>query len=243
MAALAEAADSAAVVVVLAVAVLREDGNMQKLAREFLTDQEQQAVTQAVQRAEKQTSGEIVPIVVSASHHYPLAAVTGATSIALPLALLLTSLLGATFWLGSQNMYIFLAFFALLYFPLQAAVNRSVSLKRIFLNRRQVDEEVEEAAVTAFYREALYRTREENGILIFISVFEQRVWILGDRGINEKINPGEWQSIVAELTEGIRAGGQGNALCQAVTRAGEILKTHFPHQDDDRDELHNIIIR
>lgn len=236
-------ADSAVVAVALAAVVLREDGNMWKLAENFLEDGQQQAITQAVQHAERQTSGEIVPMVVSASHDYPLAAVTGAALIGLPLALLLTSLLGSTFWLGSQNMYIFLAFFALLYFPLKAAVSHSVTLTRLFLGHRQVDEEVEEAAITAFYREELYRTREENGILIFISVLEQRVWILGDRGINAKINPGEWQSIVAALTEGIRAGRQGDTLCQAVARAGEILKTHFPHRDDDRDELHNLIIR
>lgn len=227
----------------LAAAVPQEDGDMQTLAEKFLTDREQQAVTEAVQRAEKQTSGEIVPMVVSASHHYPLAAATGAALTALPLALLLTSLLGSALWLGSRNMYLFLAFFALLYLPLRAAVQHSVTLKRLFLSGTQVDEEVEEAAIASFYSEGLYRTRQENGILIFVSVLEHRVWILGDRGINEKIDPGEWQDIVEDLTEGIKTGRQGEALCQAVTHVGEILKAHFPLQEDDRDELHNIIIR
>ena len=216
---------------------------MQTLAEKFLTESEQRAVTEAVQRAEKQTSGEIVPMIVSASHTYPLAAAAGAAMLALPPALLLTSLLGSALWLGSRDMFLFLAFFALLYFPLRAAVNRSVMLKRLFLSKDQIEEEVEEAAITSFFGEGLYRTREENGILIFVSVLEQRVWVLGDRGINERIEPTAWQEIVADLTQGIKAGRQGDALCQAVTRVGEILKTHFPQQNDDRDELHNIIIR
>ena len=45
------------------------------------------------------------------------------------------------------------------------------------------DEEVQEAVLTAFFKEELYRTRDETGILIFISVFEHKVWVLADRGI------------------------------------------------------------
>ncbi len=226
-----------------AAAVPQEDGNMQSLATKFLTESEQLTVTEAVQKAEKQTSGEIVPMIVSESHHYPLAAATGATLISLPLALLLTSFLGSSLWLGSQNMYLFLAFFTLLYLPIRTIVSRNPSLKRFFLNNSQVDEEVEEAAITSFYGEKLYRTRDENGILLFVSVLERRVWILGDAGINEKIDPGQWQEIVENLTKGIRDGRQCEALCQAVTCVGDILKKHFPIRHDDSDELHNIIIR
>ncbi len=216
---------------------------MQRLAKSFLTNEEQLAVTREVQRAELETSGEIVPMIVSASHGYPLAAVTGGALLALPASLILTSLLGSYLWLGPRNMYLFLVFFALLYPLLRLAVNRSVALKRMFLSSRQVDEEVREGAITSFFGEGLYRTREENGILLFVSVLEQRVWILGDRGINERIAPETWQDIVSELTEGIRAGRQGEALCAAVRRVGEILKTHFPYRRDDTDELHNLIIR
>lgn len=235
--------DLAAAVVDLVVAALQEDGEMQTLAEKFLTTEEQQAVTVAVQLAEKQTSGEIVPMVVSSSHHYPLAATTGAALISLPLALLFTSQLGSALWLGSQNMYLFITFFALLYMPLRLVVNRSVMLKRLFISNSQVEEEVEEAAITSFFEEGLYRTAQENGIIIFVSVLEQRVWILGDRGINEKIDPSEWQGIVKALTEGIKAGRQGEALCQAVTHVGNLLKKHFPPKDDDQNELHNVIIR
>jgi len=216
---------------------------MQTLAKKFLTAAEQQAVTVEVQRAERETSGEIVPMVVSASHHYPMAAVRGATIMALPLALLSSSLLGSSFWLGSDNMYLFVISFALFYLPLQFAVNRSVMLKRLFLSADEIEEEVEEAAITSFYSEGLYRTRAENGVLIFISVLEQKVWILGDKGINDTIDPTQWENIVDELLQGIKTGRQGEALCTAVRRVGAILQTHFPYRRDDADELHNLLLR
>lgn len=216
---------------------------MQRLAESFLAALEQQRINEAVQHAERQTSGEIVPMVVSASHHYPLADASGGVFLALPLALMLTSLLGSTLWLGSQNMWLFLLFSTILYLPARAFVAHSVVLKRFFLRADQVEEEVEEAAITSFYREELYRTRNQNGILIFISVLERRVYILADRGIDAKINDNGWQDIVSDLTAGIRRGKQGEALLAAVNRVGEILKQHFPIQEGDRNELHNLIIR
>lgn len=212
-------------------------------AEKFLTQAEQEKVTSAVHQAEQKTSGEIVPMVVSESHHYPMTSAIGGVIISLPIALLLTSYTGSLLWLGPQNVYLFLAFFSLLLFPASMIVSRVNLIRRFFLINSQVEEEVEEAAITSFYGEGLYRTRDENGILIFISLLEHRVWVLGDRGINEKIDPDRWQQIVAELTLGIKQGRQCEAICEAVHQTGEILKDHFPIKDDDQDELHNIIIR
>lgn len=235
--------DSVAVAAGLAAAEPQEDGDMTSLAESFLTQHEQQRVSEAVHAAELRTSGEIVPMIVSASHHYPLACAAGGAILALPVALLLTALIGRYLWLGPENMYLFLALFAMLYLPARALVAHTLWLKRFFLNRDQVEEEVEEAAITSFYEEGLYRTRAENGILIFISVFEHKVWILADKGIDERIDTSQWQEIVAELSQGIQTGRRCESLCEAVQRVGEILAVHFPIADNDRNELHNIIIR
>lgn len=140
-------------------------------------------------------------------------------------------------------MYLFLAIFSLLYVPARTLVATIPRLKRFFLNADQVEEEGEEAAITCFYQEGLYRTSAENGILIFISVFEHKVWVLADRGINEKIAPRQWLEIVEALSSGIKAGRRCESLCQAVQQIGELLAHHFPIGADDRNELHDLIIR
>lgn len=216
---------------------------MEDLAKNFLNATEQQRVSEAVQQAERQTSGEIVPMVAGASHHYPMAAVTGAVFCALPMALAATALLGSYLWLGPQNMWLFVLFFGLFYLPMRFIIARSARLKRLFLTENQVTEEVEEAAITAFYHNKLHRTANENGVLIYVSVLERRVWILGDAGIDAKIPPQTWQEIIAELSAGIRQGKQAEALCSAINKVGLILKDHFPIGKDDRNELHNLIIR
>ena len=216
---------------------------MKTLAQSFLTLEEQQQITRCVQEAEKQTSGEIVPMVVSASHDYPMAAVTGATFIALPFSLLSARLIGAYLWLTPDKMWLFLGCFVLFYLLAYQLVNRVPWLKRSFLSSQSINEEVREAATIAFFTENLYRTRAENGILLFISVFERRVWVLGDRGINEKIPPERWQEIVDLVTDGVRNNRQCEAICEAVNRIAEILREFFPIEADDKNELHNLIIR
>ncbi|KGO35330.1 MAG: TPM domain-containing protein [Desulfoprunum sp.] len=216
---------------------------MVTLAQRFLTEAERQRIGEATRQAESLTSGEIVPMVVSASHDYPLAAIVGAAVIALPPALILTPFIAAPLWLGHHEMWIFLALFCLLALPAHVLVKRTPALKRWFLSADQVDEEVREAAVTAFFDEKLYRTRQENGILIFISVLEHRVWVLADSGINSRIGQDQWQEIVDHITAGIKQNRQGEAIGEAIGRVGAILQEHFPITTDDPNELHDLIIR
>jgi putative membrane protein len=216
---------------------------MKTLAETFLSSDEQQEVTRAVHAAEKMTSGEIVPMVVSESHSYPMAAVVGGVFFALPAALLSARLFGALLWIGTDNMWLFLAFFLIYYFIAHQSVQRLPKLKRYFFSSDRANAAVQEAAAAAFFMESLHNTKAANGILLYISVFEQRVWVLGDSGINEKIDQQVWQEIVDLVTKGIKDGRRCEVICEAITRIGQILQDFFPIEKDDKDELHNLIIR
>ncbi len=216
---------------------------MKKLAQQFLSEADQRKIRDAVKAAEKRTSGEIVPMVVSASYHYPMADVIGATCFALPLALVSAHIIGSRFFWGDpHNMWIFLAAFGIWFAIFHSLVARVPFIKRLFVFPSEMDEEVREAAVTAFFREGLYRTRHETGILIFISVFEKKVWVLGDRGINEKVSPDHWEGVVRHIVDGIREKRQGDAICEAVLQVADVLASYFPVLADDTDELKNLII-
>ena len=216
---------------------------MQKAALKFLTPAEREDITRAVREAEGLTSGEIVPMIVSSSAPYPMAAVTGGVVLAFPLALLLTSPVATYFWFDPRNMWLFLALFVPIYLIAHQAVKRIPLLKRLFVSKMQMEEEVREAAVTAFFSEKLYKTKDENGILLFVSVLERKVWILADAGINAKIDRDRWQGLVELITRGIRDGRQAEALCEAIRQVGDILKEHFPLQPGDINELRDLIIR
>lgn len=215
---------------------------MKNLAEKFLSAQEREKIKASVEKAEKHTSGEIVPMIVSRSYHYPMSDVIGGILFAFPLSLIATYFLGGWLWIGHYNMWLFLGIITVLFVIFHRIVKSVDSLKRLFISDREIGEEVEEAAITGFFREGLYRTRDETGILIFISVFERRVWILADRGINEKVKQGQWNEIVTKIVEGIKNNNQANAICDAVDNMGRMLKEHFPIKTDDTNELKNLII-
>lgn len=216
---------------------------MNNLAEQFLTPEQQQRIASAVAEAERLTSGEIVAMVVAQSDSHPLAAMRGALLLALPAAVALALLLSSILWHGQDALWYFLAIFPLLFLPLRWLIQRTPSLHRLFLDRDRADAEVREAALVHFFTRGLHRTRDENGILIFLSILERRVWILADRGIDSRLPPSTWNDMVQRLVTGIKANRQCETLCSVIEEISLLLAKHFPLKGDDRNELANLIIQ
>jgi putative membrane protein len=214
---------------------------MNTLAQRFLRKEEQERITQTVREMERQTSGEIVPMVVSASHSYPEATLTGAALLSFPLALLAAFAAGNLLWWRGEVLWLFLLFF-LLFFTGARLLMRSPALLRPFIRDTRAEAEVRRAALAHFYSEGLQHTRDATGVLIYISVLERKVWILGDRGINERLAPQTWQHCVDRLVQGIKEKRQGAALCATIAEIGSLLREHFPIKADDRNELSDLMI-
>ena len=231
----------------LAAAVHREDGNMKasknSMAAKFFSSQEQEKIRQAVQQAETKTSGELVPMLACESHSYPLAAVRGGSLAALILSLLLTEPVAAMFWLQGSNMWVFLCFFFPLYWLGNLLINSNPVLKRPFMFADEIDREVQHAAFAAFFEERLYKTKDANGILIYISLLEHRAWILADSGINDRIDSGMWDEALQVIITGLKKGNACDSLCLAIGMIGDVLQKEFPIQSDDCNEQHDLIIR
>jgi putative membrane protein len=208
-----------------------------KTSRTFFTEEEKQRIEAAVQTVEKGTSGEIVPMVVDQSYDYPQAEIVGAGSFALASASLLS------WYFGGSSVWVFLAGFFPLYFLFKVLIRHAPTLKRRLIHPAEITAEVEEKALVAFLEQGLHHTRDETGILILISLFEHRVYVLADRGINAVVPLHAWDEIVQTVTTGIHEGRTCDALCAAIGRCGELLAEHFPAKHDDTDELPNLILR
>jgi putative membrane protein len=171
-----------------------------------------------------------------------VADIAGAVTLGLPVSVIITVLLGGWLWIGTGNMWLFIPVFAANFFIFHQIVKNTLWIKRLFVSKREMNEEVEEAAVTGFFNEGLYRTRDESGVLVFISIFERKVFVLADQGINEKARQGQWDQIVEMIVNGIKQGRQTDAICDAVKAIGILLQESFPVREDDKDELKNLII-
>ena len=207
----------------------------------YFTRADRDAIEAAVKEVELTTAGEIVPFAVGRSDHYAAASWKGA----LAGALLFTAVAAGVselrpFWGVLLPLWIALppALGALAGFLLTLA---APPLRRRLIPPEVVELRVRQRALTAFVEQEVFRTRERTGILIFLSLFEHRVLVLGDAGINAGVKPHQWEEIAAAIAEGVRRGHPGPALADGIRRCAGLLSAHVARQPTDQDELGNAL--
>ncbi len=210
---------------------------MKNRMEKFLSNADRDKIEACIREAETLTRGEIVVMVVPMSYSYPMADLLGASAISFPVAVALTPELGDFLWAGP-----WLALLIPLFLVFHQTVKRVHRLKRWFISGKEMEDEVREAAQIQFFRKGLYRTREETGVLIYVSVFERRVWVLGDRGINAVIPEGHWKDVVAMIIQAIKDRRPGEGICQAIGDVSRILQEKFPIRHNDQNELKNLMV-
>jgi putative membrane protein len=116
--------------------------------------------------------------------------------------------------------------------------------KRSFLGHHLIDARVSQRASVAFLSEEVFKTRERTGILIFLSLFERRVVVLGDSGINAKVAKADWDDIVKTIVDSIHEHRPTEGMVKAIKKCGELLQKHgVERRRDDTDELSDALRR
>ena len=92
-------------------------------------------------------------------------------------------------------------------------------------------------AVDLFASQRVWDTEENSGILIYVQLVDHRVEILADRGIAARVPQAEWDAVCRGMEASFRDGDWRRGAVQAVTRAGELLTSHFPASGNNPNEL------
>lgn len=94
-----------------------------------------------------------------------------------------------------------------------------------------------ERARELFHELKMDNTRLGNGVLFYIAVHDHRFAICGDRGIDSVVPPGFWDRTRDLMQSHFRRGEFREGIIAGVLSAGRELKTHFPWNAEDRNEL------
>ncbi len=220
---------------------------MSKAGRLF-SSAERKRINKAITEAEKMTSGEIVPVVATASGRYDRAEdlfglVVAVVGVALAWMLIQDVQPAGDDWESGQMIrlgWLPIAVITIVGFIAGAvAATLFPVLKLPFVSKGEISEEVERSASEAFHRFRLRGTAGATGVLIYISLFEHKVRILGDMTISERLGQKDWDEICRLVVEGVRAGQHTDGLCDGIAKAGELLAEHFPSKAGDGSGLVN----
>ena len=92
-------------------------------------------------------------------------------------------------------------------------------------------------AAYIFKKLKMHKTAQRNGVLFYLAYKDRKFAILGDAGINSKVPDDFWDKIKENMTEKFKEGKFAEGLSEGIKESGLKLKTHFPYQSDDVNEL------
>lgn len=196
-------------------------------------------ISLTVKKAESRTSGEIVPMIVRSS--------SPRTFIPALIFLLLAFGISASAETLFHSLWIPTNLMNKIPLHLLAAViawflGNSDFLLRWLTPKEELRKFVHRRAQFEFYEASVQRTQSATGVLIFVSLAEKQVVVLGDENISKHISQSEWYSLVDDLVSEVKEGKFAEGICKSVIHAGEILEKFFPRKPVDFNELPNHLI-
>ena len=201
-----------------------------------LDEPAQESVRQSIRDAEARTVGEVVPVVLERSDGYPDAAWLAALCAMLLGSALLERYLpwNAPHWLLLAQLGLGAAGFAL--------ARLLPDVQRMFVSEARASEMAAEQALQEFQLLGLRETRERTGVLIFVSLFEHRVVVLGDAGVHARVGDAHWQRTKDAVLAGVAKGAVADGIVAGVRACGEVLAEHFPRAAGDTNEIPDRLI-
>ncbi len=194
------------------------------------------ALSEEIAAAERSTEGEVVVVVLERSDRHP-----ASHWIAGCVTLLLGSAIAAP-WMPWGSPVLFFLLQVLFGAVGAAAALVSPGFRRAFVTEERATELAREQAFQEFYRHGLHRTAGETGVLLFVSLFERRVIVLGDRGVDAKVEAEDWQHVDEAVLAGIRAGSLRQGLSKALEEVAAVLTKHFPVGDAPQGQVPDHVV-
>lgn len=117
----------------------------------------------------------------------------------------------------------------------QAELDTSGEIKVHIENHCRGD--VEKRSLYVFKHLKLHKTKQRNGVLIYVAIKDHKFAIMGDEGIDKVVGDGFWNDVKNLMLKHFKKGNIAEGLEQGILRCGKKLKNYFPYQSDDINEI------
>jgi uncharacterized membrane protein len=107
---------------------------------------------------------------------------------------------------------------------------------RVHLDRHS-GEDVLKKAQRIFYQLGMARTKDRNGVLIYLATDHRKFAIVGDEGIHRVVPENYWVEVKKEMQKHFREEKFFAGICRAIQQIGEKLQAHFPAEKAGANEL------
>lgn len=113
---------------------------------------------------------------------------------------------------------------------------------RLYIESRCAYVDPMDRAKEIFLSLDMAKTRQRNGVLLYIALKDHQFAILGDQGIHEKVGDTFWQKEAVLLKQHFTQNRVVEGIEVCIREIGESLQLHFPYESGDDNELPDDII-
>lgn len=203
----------------------------------MISSKDREVIKELIEEAEKKSDSEMVPMIVSRSDNYPAAHFRSAIIISFLFSLGLyfspLSIINPIYFLWIQVPGLLLGYY----------LANIPAITRLLITKQEVEYEVTQRAIEAFFEHNLHTTEQHNGVLIFISLLEKKIKIITDIGVKKKVDQKIWDEIIFQFTEKVHKGEFVEALKNTIMATSDILENYFPASGKQKkNELRDDII-
>lgn len=122
------------------------------------------------------------------------------------------------------------------------AESKSSGQIRVFLQRGELAGDALPVAQKSFQKLGVHKTKERNGVLIFIAPRARKFAIVGDEAIHKQCGEEFWERLAAAMRGSFQQQKFSEALVEAIDEAGKLLAAHFPKSSTSSNELPDEIV-
>ena len=202
-----------------------------------VTDKDKKEIKVLIDEAETKSTSELVPMIVKTSDVYPAAHFRAAIIVSFLFSLILYI---SPFHIINPIWFLWIQVPGLL---LGYALGNVPFFKRLLITSKEIEYEVTQRAIEAFFEHELHTTKNHNGVLIFISLMERKIKIITDINVKKKIEAKIWDEIIHDFTDKVSEGKFIEALKHSIMATSSVLESNFPASAaDKKNELKNELI-
>lgn len=215
-----------------------------KNAIQVLSDEERQRLSDRIASLEERTDAEVVCAVATESGRYDRAESVCGLTLGVLASIVAQLVYSIDHWdvnlalpIGWQVGLIAVGFVA----------GTSLSsywygLRRLLVTEKEMETEVQRSLHAVYSRCGIGETRQHGGLLIYLTLFEHRLEVHGNRLLLEKVTVAELESIRDAVLEKVRIGQVAAGILAGLDVADAVLTKTLPHSGDATDARSNDIL-
>jgi len=216
----------------------------------IITNDDRQAINEAVAHAESKTAAEIIPVVAQSSGRYDRAEDIcglwlGLTCMVGVWILLPPPVREPGSWGGPSLLWypVSLVLSVIIGFIIGVVISHYLPvLRRLFTPKSEREREVANRSRQVFFDHRVHHTDAQGGVLLYVSLFEHQAAIMTDKSVLEALTQATINELCDQFTLRLKNGSLKAAFEETINEIGNLLAEKLPATKNDQNELPDALV-